>query len=119
MSPHRSPSEGPTAVSDSDELRLSLLGRRLPPSVEIRIVSLARGAPRLYDDAEWHGAMVVVEHGLLVLECRSGTRYRFASGAILWLFGLPLRALHGCDGEATVLSVLRRSPIGAEVNHAR
>jgi len=48
---------------DADRSRLSFLGRRLPPLFERRVVVLAPDHTWGYDDAEWQGAIVVVEHG--------------------------------------------------------
>ena len=88
--------------------RLSFLNRSLPPSFEVRLVSLEPGHERPYDEEEWRGALVVVERGELELECvRGGTRC-FTSGSVLWLFGLPLRTLHNRGREQTLLSAVSR-----------
>jgi hypothetical protein len=88
--------------------RLTFLDRTLPASFELRLVELEPGHQRAYDAEEWRGALVVVERGEIELECvRGGTR-RFSSGAVLWLFGLPLRTLHNRGSEQTVLSAVSR-----------
>jgi hypothetical protein len=93
------------AVAD----RLSFLGRRLPPEWELRAVSVAPGGQRPYDEDEWRDALVVVERGEIELECCAGGLRRFGPGSILWLFGLPLRALHNRGAEsALVVAVSRR-----------
>lgn len=69
-----------------------------------------------YRAAEWSGALVVVESGPLDLECHAGGVRRFASGAVLHLDGLALRALR-CPGPGpTVLvSLARRNPVSHRV----
>jgi hypothetical protein len=92
---------------------LSLLARRLPPAFEIRAVILAPGRARAYDEADWRDALVVVERGELELEWLGGSRLRLARGEVLWLSGLPLRALHSRGGEPALLAaVSRRSARG-------
>jgi hypothetical protein len=89
--------------------RLSFLGRRLPPAFELRVVSVAPGGQRTYDEAEWRDALVVVERGEIELESSAGARTRFGTGSVLWLFGLPLRALHNRGPDpALVVAVSRR-----------
>jgi hypothetical protein len=51
------------AVAD----RLSFLGRRLPPAFELRVVAVAPGGERPYDEDEWRDALVVVERGEIEL----------------------------------------------------
>lgn len=66
---------------------------------------------RPYDSAEWVGALVVVDHGAVTLEAGCGTRVRLEKGAVLWLAGLPLRALCNDGPEPVVLvAVARRAP---------
>ena len=88
---------------------LSFLDRRLPPAFELRAISLAPGAERAYDAEEWRDALVVVERGEIELEPIAGGRTHLGPGAVLWLFGLPLRALHNRGTEpAIVVAVARR-----------
>ena len=88
--------------------RWSFLGHRVPPSFDARRVVVDPGAARLYDEAEWLDAVVVVERGEIELECSLGGRRRFRAGDVLWLAGLSLRALH-CSGSgpAVLLAVSR------------
>lgn len=87
---------------------ISFLGRRLPPWLQLRIVELAPGDSLAYDEAEWRGAMIVIEHGTIELESLDGSRWRLQRGASLWLFDLPLCALHNVDHETAVLSSIAR-----------
>jgi hypothetical protein len=93
---------------DADRTPLSFLGRQVPAPFERRVVVLAAGDTRGYDDAEWRSALVVVEQGQIELEGLDGSRRRFGCGDVLWLDGLPLRALHNHGPEAAVLAALSR-----------
>ncbi len=70
-------------------------------------VTIPAGASRPYDEQEWTGALVVVVQGVVQLEGTSGTRYPFPAGALLWLAGIPLRALHSTGSTPAVLLVVR------------
>lgn len=88
---------------------VSFLGRCLPRTFELRLLALAPGGAHVHDAAAWLAAIVVVERGEIELECSSGTRFRFRRGAVLWLSGLPLRALRNPGLEQTLLvGVARR-----------
>lgn len=90
---------------------LPFLGGRLSSAFERRSVVVEPGGTRPYDEAEWAGAIVVVESGAVELECDQGGRRRFERGAVLWLTGLALRAVHNVDDEPAVLvAVARRRP---------
>jgi hypothetical protein len=96
------------AVMNSGRSPLALLGQRLPPRFTRRVVALMPGRPRAYDDAEWRGAIVVVERGQIELEGLDGSRHGFGCGAILWLDRLPLRAIHSCGPAPAVLVAIAR-----------
>jgi hypothetical protein len=95
-------------VDDPGE-SLTFLGRQLSARFAVRFVRMAPGARRPYVEAEWRGALVVVERGTVELECRGGASRAFAPGSVLWLVGLPLRALHSRGPEPALLSVVTRS----------
>jgi len=88
--------------------RRSFLGRRLPPSLQLRVVAVAPGHARAYDDAEWRDAIVVVEGGEIELEWLGGSRRRFGHGEVLWLDGLRLRALRNRGRDPAVLVAVSR-----------
>jgi hypothetical protein len=70
---------------------------------------LAPGAARTYDPGEWAGALVVLARGRVELEVRDGgDRVVLSRGAIFWLDGLPLRALHNRGEEDAVLLACRK-----------
>lgn len=87
---------------------LTFRGRRLGPSFVRREVVIAPGRSRPYDADEWRDALVVVEDGEVHLECRAGRRRPFVRGDVLWLTGLPLRALHNHGLEPAVLVAVTR-----------
>jgi hypothetical protein len=91
-----------------DPQRLSFLGRPLAPGFVARVIVVAAGAERDYDEAEWRDAIVVVEWGEIVLEPRAGRSYRFERGDVLWLQGLTLRALCNRGREPAVLVAVAR-----------
>ncbi len=96
------------------ECDFSFLGRPLPQSFELRVVSVEPGREHLYVEDEWRDAIVVVEAGSIDLETTRGARCHFDSGAVLWLTGLSLRALLNLGSEPALLSaVIRRRHRGA------
>jgi quercetin dioxygenase-like cupin family protein len=81
----------------------------VPPGFECRAVSVEPGGDRIYHDAEWHDALVLVARGEIELEWRDGRRCRLASGQIFWLAGLPLRRIHNDGAETAQLVTISRS----------
>jgi hypothetical protein len=75
----------------------------------VRAVALAPGDERAYVEAEWRDALVIVERGEVELRGAGGTRRRFARGDLLWLDGVPLRALHNPGDELAVLRAVSRT----------
>lgn len=93
-------------------MTLPFLRGPLPRSFRRRCVVVRPGAPHPYVAAEWRDALVVVEQGVLDLECRRDGIRRFTTGAVLHLDGLALRALHCAGPGPTVLiTVTRRSAV--------
>ena len=87
----------------------SFLERPLPAAFRLHVVAVAPGGTRPYEAAEWRDALVVVERGEIELETvRDGTR-RYVSGDVLWLTGLPLRALRNRGREPAVLVAVSRN----------
>ena len=94
----------------SDNERISFLDAELPPGFELELVSVEPGSTRPYRDADWWDSLVVVEHGAVELECVRGGRRRFEAGAVMWLAGLPLVALHNPGPEPVLLAAVSRAP---------
>jgi quercetin dioxygenase-like cupin family protein len=95
-----------------DGERVSFLHRQLSSSFAKQVVTLEPGSSRPYLAHEWRDALVVVEAGEVQLECEDGGRRRFAAGAVMWLAGLGLLALHNDGVEPAVLVAVsrRRAP---------
>src|SRR5438067_8903185 len=81
----------------------------LPPSFRRMVTVLAPGGERLYDEADWRDALVVVRRGEIDLECLAGGRRTFREGDVLVLAGLSLRALHNRGTEPAVLVAVSRA----------
>lgn len=80
----------------------------VPSWCERRVVVVPPGAGLPFDEDEWADALVLVARGAIELEGRGGLRRRLGRGAVLWLAGIPLRALHSCGPEPAVLVALSR-----------
>ncbi|HVL84127.1 MAG TPA: hypothetical protein VM367_07575 [Pseudonocardia sp.] len=82
------------------------------PAFEVAPSRSRPGVARPHDDREWVGALVLLTRGEVDLECAAGGRRRFGAGAVLWLTGLGLRALHNPGtGPAVLLAVTRSGPL--------
>jgi hypothetical protein len=77
--------------------------------LEVRLVAVAPGRSRAYDEAEWRDALVIVEYGQIELEGLNGSRQTFERGDVLWLVGLPLRALHNRGREPALMVGVSRA----------
>ena len=73
-----------------------------------RTVTLPAGESRPYDSAEWDDALVLVTMGAIELVGLSGRRWRFPSGAMLWLTDLPIRSIHNPGDEPARLCAVSR-----------
>ena len=81
---------------------------RPSPPFESYVVTLPPGGRRVHDDAEWRDALVIVERGEIELELSTRGSCRLGRGAVLWLTGLGVRALHNPGPEPAVLVAVRR-----------
>ncbi|HEV3477822.1 MAG TPA: hypothetical protein VG144_00075 [Gaiellaceae bacterium] len=79
-----------------------------PLGFDVRAVGVEPGGHRIYHATEWDDALVVIARGEVELECLSGTRVTFGRGDLLWLAGLPLRALHNPGREPVLLVAVSR-----------
>ena len=73
-----------------------------------RMVAVAPGGDRPYDEDEWRDALVLVRSGEIELRGVSGARSSFGRGDLLYLQGVPLRALHNPGSEPAVLVAVSR-----------
>jgi hypothetical protein len=85
----------------------------LPPGFGRLRVTLGAGTAQLTTAGDWSDCLVLVEYGMVEVECEGGTRRSFAAGDMLALECLPVRALrnHGPD-EARLLAVRRHANRG-------
>jgi hypothetical protein len=74
----------------------------------VRVVAVGPGDDRDYDAAEWRDALVLVRSGSIELHGVSGASRCFGRGDLLWLDGVPLRALHNPGAEPAVLVAVSR-----------
>jgi hypothetical protein len=95
-------------TGDGADERPSFLGRRVPGAFATRVVTIDAGTTVPFDEAEWDGAIVVLEAGALEVECHDGGRSRFAAGAVIFLVGLELRTLHSVGPEPVRLVAITR-----------
>jgi hypothetical protein len=102
-------SEGRRGLDGDDSEPQPFLDRCLPPGFERRVITLAPGASRFFDDADCRDALVLLESGEVELEGRAGCRVRLRAGAIFWLAGLPVRFLHNAGPEPAVLVAVSRA----------
>ena len=80
----------------------------VPSGFEVRAVAVEAGVERIYNEAEWRDALVVVTRGEIELESHSGDSCRFGRGSVLCLAGLPVRALRSRGSEPAVLVAVSR-----------
>jgi glyoxylate utilization-related uncharacterized protein len=73
-----------------------------------RVLSFAPGQCRPFVESDWVDAIVLVAVGAVDVVGVSGARVHFARGDLLWLAGLPVRALHNPGaGQAVLVAVSR------------
>lgn len=92
------------------------LGRQeLPPSFERFRLVLEPGEHRLTGPGDWVGCLVLVERGVIEVDCESGGVRSFATGDLLALAWLPLRGLRNVGPDAACLLAVRRRADSSEV----
>ena len=104
-------------ASDDESRPVSLLGRRLPPWIELHVVVIPPGCAHRFDPDHWRGALIVVERGAIELELLTGRRLACAQGYIGTLSGMSLRALHNKGDPTAVIAAVSRAP-GAQAHPA-
>jgi hypothetical protein len=77
-------------------------------ALHVRAVAIAPGRERPYVEAEWLDSIVTVTYGEIELESVSGARLVLTRGDVLWLAGLPLRALHNRRADPALLVAVSR-----------
>lgn len=94
---------------DHETSGLSFLQLPLPQTFDLRLVTIPAGGSKPYVAADWDDSLVVVEQGCVELECVRGGRRAFATGAVMFLTGLPLRTIHNPRGEPALLAAVSRT----------
>jgi|ERR687891_217091 hypothetical protein len=84
----------------------------LPPTFDRLRITLAPGAARITEAAEWNDCLVLVEHGTVEVECEDDVRRSFTAGDMLALECLPVRALRNHGPEEARLLAVRRHAFG-------
>ena len=95
---------------DSGPEPVSFLGKRLPATFQRRVVRIDAGCSLRYRHEEWDDAIVVVESGSVEVECPRGGSRTFCAGAVVFMAGLDLKAMHNRGTETVVLSAVSRAP---------
>ena len=93
---------------DLEAPALSFLQMPLPRAFALRLVTIGAGERLAFVAADWDDALVVVERGDVELECRAGGRRAFTRGAVLFLTGLPLTAIHNPGPVPALLAAVSR-----------
>lgn len=99
--------------------RLDLLGRPLPPFLEVRVVVLSPGDRLVYEATVWRGALIEIDCGELDIELGSGVCCRLGAGTLFWLDGLAPEALHNRGYQPAVLVAVSRTRGVGDWKHAR
>lgn len=99
-------SGGAEACADGEPFLL--LGRRMSPAFDVRVVLLAIGRQRAFEERDWRDALIVLERGELEIECVGSTARRFAPGAVVCLRGLRAGWLRQRGERDAVLVAVRR-----------
>jgi hypothetical protein len=73
-----------------------------------REVTVPAGVRMEFVDADWQGALVIVERGEIDLCCSRGGSRRFGTGAVLFVDGLNLLALRNPGLVDTLLVAVSR-----------
>jgi hypothetical protein len=86
-------------------------GRQVTDAFVQRLLTIPAGACCPVTEADWIDTVVLVAHGGVEVEGLSGSRQQFTRGDLLWLTGLPVRALHNTGTvRAVLVAVSRRRP---------
>ncbi len=94
--------------SGSDPTRRALVRDELPAEYERWRLELAAGVDRPTDAGEWAGALVLIEQGVLEVDCAAGGSRTFVAGDLLALGWLPLVRLRSVGREPVRLLAVRR-----------
>lgn len=80
-------------------------------------VALNAGEVLAFEPEHWRDALVLVQHGSVRLECRSGGCAVFPTGAILYLDGLSLNSIIAEEEPVLLLALRPPSQACPHANH--
>lgn len=81
------------------------------PAFRRRVVTIGPDDWHAVVEGEWRDAIVVVQSGEVELFCSVASR-RFGRGAVLWVDGLGLRAMHNPGRvDAVLVATSRERPV--------
>ena len=92
---------------------LARLRGRLPQGFERWVVALSPGERRGSAAAEWSGAIIAVEAGVVEVGCVIGASRTFKAGSLIALSCLPLAWLGNPGESETRLVCVRRSAVAS------
>jgi hypothetical protein len=97
-------------MSTDDRALAVLLGRpNLPPGFERWRSVLAPRSERATHPAEWAGALVLIESGVVEAVCRAGGHRTFRAGDLVALGWLPITRLRNPSDLVTGIVAVRRA----------
>jgi hypothetical protein len=98
---------------------LRFLDGPVPPRFRRWSVTLLPGTSLVYVEEDWRDALVTVTRGTVEVECLRGGHTAFGPGAMVWMVGLDLRAMHNRGSEPVVMvAVARRGPAPTDESSA-
>ncbi len=86
----------------------TLVGRELPGFLHRRFIVLGAGEVLACGPGDWAGELLVLEHGRVELEHRSGQRIVLDERAVLALQETGVRAIRNAGQGSAVLALVRR-----------
>ena len=88
--------------------RPEFLGRRVPGMFRVHRIAISPGAERASTAGEWHGALVVLEHGAVEVIDEAGGRRAFGPGDLLCLEWVGCERIVNIGAEEALLLAIHR-----------
>ena len=80
----------------------------VPSRFRRRVVTIAPGSARPYNEDEWRDAVVLIGRGRVDFVCEAGGTRSFGQGDVVYMVGLPLQTLRNSGDEPVVLVAISR-----------
>jgi hypothetical protein len=74
-----------------------------------RAISVEPGGSLPYDADDWRDTVVVVERGVIAVDCAAGITWHFRRGDLLSLDGMPIVAIRNAGEEPALLLATART----------